>query len=336
MAEGKKYLFASFAHRDSAAVTSIVEALRNEFRTRDLNIDVWLTNQELVPGEQWETQIEKALRDSVGLLAFLSLQALESPLAAKEIDLFTSETSDRLVFPVVLSAGFSLPRSLARYNTVDLSDPRNIDRSIRLIADATEEYLKSHGAPSPISPEAAPIAASIIAGSVRGLRPESSPATQPPDSVFLVHGHDSQRLEEVHAYLAELGVKAVVLSRIAGQSQSLLQKFLQFSKDIRFAVVLLTADDLGASRTQYEAAGVGDRALQFRARQNVILELGFFYGYLGWENVFVISAQPDKVYPNFEPPSDLAGVVFDAIDSPDWRASLLRKLTEAKFKLKGS
>lgn len=45
---------------------------------------------------------------------------------------------------------------------------------------------------------------------------------------------------------------------------------------------LLCADDYGASRKQYEAPKVGDRALQFRTRQNVILELGFFYGKLGW------------------------------------------------------
>jgi predicted nucleotide-binding protein len=334
MPDGKKYLFASFAHRDSAAVTPIVEALRKEFRTRDLNIDIWVTNEELVPGERWDTQIEKALRDSIGLLAFLSLPALESSFAAKEINLFTSITSDRLIFPIVLSAGTPLPPSLAPYNAVDLSDPQNIGRSIRLIADATEEYLNSHGAPSPISPEAVPMAAAIIADSVRGVRPESIPANQPPDSVFLVHGHDSKRLAEVHTYLTELGVKVVVLAKISGQSQSLLQKFFQFSSDIRFAVVLLTADDLGASRMQYEAEGVGVAALQFRARQNVVFELGFFYGYLGWENVFVISAPPEKVYPNFEPPSDLAGVVFDAIDGPDWKASLLRKLTEAKFKLR--
>jgi predicted nucleotide-binding protein len=97
-------------------------------------------------------------------------------------------------------------------------------------------------------------------------------------------------------------------------------------------VVILTADDLGASRIQYEADGVADKALQFRARQNVILELGFFYGSLGWENVFVLWRKPPKVFPNFERPSDLDGAVFDLIDEAgQWREKLKRKLADAGF-----
>ena len=97
--------------------------------------------------------------------------------------------------------------------------------------------------------------------------------------------------------------------------------------------MLLSADDYGASREQFEAVNVGDRALQFRARQNVILELGFFYGSLGWENVFVLLQEPDEVFPNFELPSDLHGVVFDNISKTGWQNKLGAKLTAAKFKL---
>jgi predicted nucleotide-binding protein len=113
--------------------------------------------------------------------------------------------------------------------------------------------------------------------------------------------------------LDELEIKPVILSQTLGPAQSLLQKFFQSSRESPFAIVILTADDLGASRVQYEADGVADKALQFRARQNVILELGFFYGYLGWENVFVVYRKPPRVFPNFERPSDLDGAVFDAI-----------------------
>jgi predicted nucleotide-binding protein len=332
MPDANNYLFASFAHRDGAAVAPIVKALRDEFRKRALDVDVWVQSDKLTPGERWEAQIASALRDSIGLLAFFSTSTPEESYANREIKLFTS-LSDRLIFPIILEPGASLPFALRGYQALNASTPEDISHAARVIADATKDYLKSHGARSPVSPEAVPIAAAIIADSVRGVRPESTPTTKPPDSVFLVHGHDSKRLEEVRTYLIGLGVKPIVLSKIAGPSQSLFQKFLQFSKDARFAIVLLTADDVGASRIQYGAEGVGVNALQFRARQNVILELGFFYGYLGWENVFVISAQPDKVYPNFEPPSDLAGVVFDAIDDPSWQSSLSRKLSEAGFQL---
>ena len=61
-------------------------------------------------------------------------------------------------------------------------------------------------------------------------------------------------------------------------SLSLFQKVMLVGSRAKFAVVLLSSDDYGASRRQYDAEGVADRALQFRARQNVVLELGFFYG----------------------------------------------------------
>lgn len=70
-----------------------------------------------------------------------------------------------------------------------------------------------------------------------------------------------------------------------------------------FSVVV----ELVKDRAQYDLDGVADRALQFRPRQNVVLELGFFYGRLGWENVFVVLKRPDKLFPNFERPSDLDG-----------------------------
>src|SRR6266571_198565 len=51
-------------------------------------------------------------------------------------------------------------------------------------------------------------------------------------------------------------------------------------------------------------------------------ELGFFYGLLGWENVFVLYRPPDHVYPNFERPADIDGAVFDEMDpSGAWRES---------------
>lgn len=70
-------------------------------------------------------------------------------------------------------------------------------------------------------------------------------------------------------------------------------------------------------------------------RQNVILELGFFYAYLGWENVFVLYKSPDKVFPNFERPSDLDGVLFEEVDDSErWKHYLRERLMEAGFQLK--
>lgn len=100
--------------------------------------------------------------------------------------------------------------------------------------------------------------------------------------------------------------------------------------------LLLELDSASERREKLAALleGESDRALQFRTRQNVILELGFFYGLLGWENVFVLFRLPGKVYPNFERPSDIDGAVFDSMDASGlWRGSLAQKLHEAGFRL---
>ena len=112
--------------------------------------------------------------------------------------------------------------------------------------------------------------------------------------------------------------------------------FMAVASKAKFAVVLLSSDDYGASRRQYDAEGVRDRALQFRARQNVVLELGFFYGRLGWENVFVVFEAPDEVFPNFERPSDLDGVIFDAMSDPAWKSNLQTRLAKAGFDIPDS
>jgi hypothetical protein len=60
----------------------------------------------------------------------------------------------------------------------------------------------------------------------------------------------------------------------------------------------------------------------------------FFYNCLGWDKVFVLGKPPDKGYPTFEWTSDLAGVVFDEIDSAGkCKAELAKRLTEAGFVL---
>lgn len=148
-----------------------------------------------------------------------------------------------------------------------------------------------------------------------------------------MHGHDTQALAKLENYLASVCITAVVLSRQDESPQSLFQKFMSVAAHARFAIVLLSADDYGASRRQYDAVGVGDRALQFRARQNVILELGFFYGRLGWENVFVVRQDPNQVFPNFERPSDLDGVVFDSMSDVAWQKKLGARLSAADFVL---
>jgi predicted nucleotide-binding protein len=336
MPKNPKYLFVSYARPDAEAVRLVVDALKGELARRSIAVSVWMDTDDLQPGQQWQAEIERVLRESVGLLCFISRSSVASSWVRSEI-YAAAQTKDRLILPVMLEK-VDLPETLSKFQWVDLSGRRTrakLQAAVKRIADATAESLGDKKTRAPVPAAKAPALAARIAEEVRSAGPQGEDETAPPDTVFVVYGHAEKTLEEVETYLNKIGVKTIVLSRIPGAEQSLLQKFFKLSADARFAIVIMSADDYGVSRLQYEAEGVGDKALQFRARQNVILELGFFYGRLGWENVFVVNSPPDKPFPNFETPSDLGGVVFDAIDEKGkWRKSLRDRLLAARFKLR--
>jgi predicted nucleotide-binding protein len=83
----------------------------------------------------------------------------------------------------------------------------------------------------------------------------------------------------------------------------------------------LTPDDLGRAN--------GSTDLRARARQNVILELGYFLGRLGRTRVCALHRG------GVELPSDFQGVVYIEFDSAGaWRAKLAQEFVEAKLTIK--
>ena len=304
-------LFASYSRHDIETVRRIVTAIEAA------GVNVWVDFKDLQPGTNWQTSIQAALEQSDGLLAFVSPAYLESTFTAAELDAVAS--GGGLIFPLIVEAvpRDLMPEALIIRQWLDLRSP---DADIDLAAQTIAEAARVAHRETPALATDVENAARVITESRLGVVDEDE---APPTSVFLVHGHDDEFIASVVDFLSARGIEAIVLKRVGGSSQSLFQKFFDFALKARFAVVLIGNDDVGAARRQYEADGVGDRALQFRARQNVILELGFFYGLLGWDKVFVLRRHPAVPFPNFELPSDLAGVVFDAYDeSGAWRDEL--------------
>jgi predicted nucleotide-binding protein len=334
MPTDKRYLFVSYAREDIDRVRPLVDALREELTFRGLPVEPWMDVTELGPGMQWEVAIAEALDSSIGFLFFLSPRSLRSNWVQHELEV-AALASGRLIFPILLDEPLDVPPSLAEWQWLNLAGQRTeeeIAMAAVVIAQATEGYLATTPSPrAPVANAEAPSIAADLAQEVRSSQPAD--VDDRPSSVFVVHGHDVQALGQLEEYLTSAGVVPVILARQGASPQSLFQKFMTIGAKARFAIVLLGGDDYGASRRQYDAPGVGDRALQYRARQNVILELGFFYGHLGFENVFVVYDEPDQVFPNFERPSDLDGVVFDSLSDANWRTRLGERLMAAGFEL---
>ena len=81
--------------------------------------------------------------------------------------------------------------------------------------------------------------------------------------------------------------------------------------------MLLTPDDLGRA--------VKETELQPRARQNVVLELGYFIGRVGRANVVCLYDE------SVELPSDYRGVEYIKVDAEGaWRLRHARELKEAQ------
>ena len=154
---------------------------------------------------------------------------------------------------------------------------------------------------------------------------EQVPAKQEPtgprsNRVFVVHGHDREMKQAVARTVERLGLEAVILHEKANRGQTLIEKIERYS-DVDFAVVLLSSDDTGYSTVD------GPEAAKPRARQNVILELGYFAGKLGRERVVALHRG------GIEFPSDYDGVLYTPYDgdSGAWRSELSAELRESGY-----
>lgn len=324
-------VFFSYARVDAPIVRLFAEELRAA------GIDVSLDTEFLRPGERFEVVILDRVRSADALIFFVSPSSLQSRWVETELLAF-SESSNKVIFPVLINgAGYEdLPGSLAAYQALLVPDDSAIPAAARQLAEALTSQLSTANSlsrPAELSPESGKRSADLAASIADDIR---SPAPDPlkvANSVFLVHGHDHVFRDEVEEHLRTLGIQPVVLSKARGGSRSLLDKFETLATQASFAVVLVSPDDLGASRLQYEdRERGGEHTLKYRARENVILELGFFYGRLGWDHVFVVRKSAEHPWPDFEIPSDLAGaVIFGTSAEVDWRNELAEKLREAKL-----
>ncbi|WP_333997364.1 nucleotide-binding protein [Burkholderia gladioli] len=132
--------------------------------------------------------------------------------------------------------------------------------------------------------------------------------------VFVVHGHDGEARETVARFLTKLGFEPIILHEQANQGRTIIEKF-EAHGDVGFAVVLFTPDDEGRAK---------GGELQSRARQNVVLELGYFIGKLGRGKVCALKRG------ELELPSDYLGVVWERMDDGGgWKQALGRELQAA-------
>lgn len=113
--------------------------------------------------------------------------------------------------------------------------------------------------------------------------------------VFVIHGTDKENRERLKNALSRCGLSPIVLSEQEPLGAStIIEKFEHVAKTCNFAIALLTPDDkFFENLTGLE---------RFRARQNVLIELGWFMAYLGRNKTYLV------VVGDVEIPSDIVGI----------------------------
>ena len=138
--------------------------------------------------------------------------------------------------------------------------------------------------------------------------------------VFVVHGHQEAIREATARFIERLDLTPVILHEQPNKGRTIIEKFTDYS-DVGFAVVLFTGDDRGGA-----ISGPYDKQKP-RARQNVVLELGFFLGKLGRGRVCALYQDGVEI------PSDYNGVLFVKLDDAAWKLQLAKELKAARIEV---
>lgn len=126
---------------------------------------------------------------------------------------------------------------------------------------------------------------------------------------FIIHGHDDDFKREVQLLLSRAGVNNIVLHEQPDKGRSIIDKLIEESKPAIYAIALLSEDDTLDS---------GEK----RARQNVIMEIGYFIGKIGKSRIRIILKGD-----NIEIPSDLQGILYERYDKQgSWKIKLLKEM----------
>lgn len=141
----------------------------------------------------------------------------------------------------------------------------------------------------------------------RAMDDEPQEETSRGQKVFIVHGRDVAGANEVKKLLTRLKLQPILLGERLNFGNSVIEKLEREMDSVKYAIALLTPD---------EPAG--------GPRQNVVFELGYLIGRLGFNRVLALLG------PGLEVPSDLLGVPYVKMDAKGlWHDTLLRELLSA-------
>ncbi len=138
-------VFLCHAHSDKNTVFSLYERLSKD------GVDVWLDKKSLIPGQDWEFEIRKAVSESDVVIVCLSEQFNQKGFRQREVSIALDEASlhpegEIFIIPARLEECESL-ESLRKWHWVDLFESdgyENLMRALRTRANKIGATLQNH------------------------------------------------------------------------------------------------------------------------------------------------------------------------------------------------
>jgi predicted nucleotide-binding protein len=149
-------------------------------------------------------------------------------------------------------------------------------------------------------------------------------------NIFIVHGRDHVPMKELKTMLFEFGLNPIVLHEQPSGSRTIVEKLEKYS-DVGYAFVILTPDDSALPDTlPIIPPFPPELPFKQRARQNVVLEFGYFIGLLGRDKVCCLHKG------NVELPSDMHGIVYIPFEGSveEIRPRIMKELKEVGYEIK--
>ena len=114
-----------------------------------------------------------------------------------------------------------------------------------------------------------------------------------------MYGHDSNAKTQLEAMLRRWDLEPLILDQLVSSGQTIIEKLEEYTSQVNFGIVLATPDDIGYPKND-------ESKKQYRARQNVVLELGMLLSRIGREKVAILLSQAEDM----EKPSDIDGLIY--------------------------
>lgn len=119
------------------------------------------------------------------------------------------------------------------------------------------------------------------------------------NEVFVVYGHDKEARDQLEAMLRRWGLEPLILDQLPSEGQTIIEKLENYTQRGEFGIVFATPDDEGFRKDHSDEKA-------FRARQNVVLEMGMLLSKFGRDRVAILL----KSQTEMERPSDIQGLIY--------------------------